>query len=429
MGNQKELSAMETNGVEMRKKVIIKAPILTRSGYGEQSRFALRALRTREDLYDIYIKPINWGKTSWLFERDEERVWIDQTIEKTINYLSTGGQFDMSLQITIPNEFERLAPVNIGYTAGIETNKVAPQWLIKSNEMDKIITISKHSKEVFENTAYTAENQLGQKVLVKLNTPIDFVSYPVKHFATTKQIDLDLSTNYNFLCVSQMGHRKNIFNTIKWFIEEFRNEDVGLVIKTNLAKNSIMDREASERELNSFLSSEHLRERTCKVYLLHGDMTEEEVNGIYSHPKINAFVSLTHGEGFGLPIFEAAYSGLPVITTGWSGQLDYLYDRNGRENFYNVEFDMLPVQREVVWKEVIEEGSMWAYPREQSAKSMMRKCYNEYSNDNERIAEKIEQVENYLEYLWTEFSEEKVYSDFVNAMSYEDASIDLESLL
>ena len=101
----------------MKRRILLKGPLLTRSGYGEQARFALRSLRSREDLFDIFIQPLQWGKTSWASEMDEERVWIDQTIEKTIGYVQSGGQFDASLQVTIPNEFERLAPVNIGYPA------------------------------------------------------------------------------------------------------------------------------------------------------------------------------------------------------------------------------------------------------------------------------------------------------------------------
>ena len=126
----------------MRKKILLKAPLLTRSGYGEQARFALRSLRSREDLFDVFIQPLQWGQTSWMSDLDDEREWIDHTIEKTIGYIQQGGQFDISFQVTIPNEWERLAPVNIGYTAGIETNKVAHQWLLKGNEMNKIVAVS-----------------------------------------------------------------------------------------------------------------------------------------------------------------------------------------------------------------------------------------------------------------------------------------------
>ena len=67
----------------MKKKIIVRGPALTQSGYGEQSRFALRALRTREDIFDIYLINTNWGKTGWTYEDNEERRWIDAMILKT----------------------------------------------------------------------------------------------------------------------------------------------------------------------------------------------------------------------------------------------------------------------------------------------------------------------------------------------------------
>ena len=58
----------------MRKKVLLKGPILTRSGYGEQTRFALRSLRSRPDLFELYIQPLQWGNTSWIATTDSERL-------------------------------------------------------------------------------------------------------------------------------------------------------------------------------------------------------------------------------------------------------------------------------------------------------------------------------------------------------------------
>ena len=153
-------------GGSMKKKVLLKGPVLTRSGYGEQTRFALRSLRSREDLFDIYIQPITWGHTGWLIEGTEERKWMDETIEKTIGYIQSGGQFDISIQSTIPNEFERLAPINIGYTAGIETTKVAHEWIQISNQMDSLIVVSSHSAEIFKSTEWEAVDQ-------RTNTPSD----------------------------------------------------------------------------------------------------------------------------------------------------------------------------------------------------------------------------------------------------------------
>ena len=323
----------------MRKKILFKAPVLTRSGYGEQSRYALRALRSREDIFDIFVLPLQWGHTSWIGEDTEERQWIDIAIEKTINYTQMQGQFDLSFQVTIANEWEQHAPINIGYTAGIETTQVAPQWLAKGNEMDKIIVVSTFARDMYKNCRYTGQNeQTGQEVLLSLNTPIEAINYPAKKFDELPEVELELDYDFNFLTTAQISPRKNVQNTIKWFVEEFRDEEVGLVVKGNLAKNCLMDREHLFNDLRSFING--LGEKKCKVYLLHGDMTDEEMHSLQRHPKISAFVSLAHGEGFGLPIYEAAYSGTPVVATGWSGHLDFLVDEKGKEHFYNVNFDL-----------------------------------------------------------------------------------------
>ena len=392
----------------MKKKILLKGPLLTRSGYGEQARFALRSLRSREDLFEVFIQPLQWGQTSWTSDMDEERKWIDQTIEKTIGYIQQGGQFDISLQVTIPNEFQRLAPINIGYTAGIETTKIAHQWIQKANEMDKIIVVSNHSKQVFESTEYQAQNtQTGERVILKTQTPVEAVGYPVKTFDNLPELELGVSTAFNFLTVAQFGPRKNLQNTIKWFVEEFRNEDVGLVVKSNIAKNCLMDRNKLLGDLTNFIRQQG--ERQCKVYLLHGDMTDAEMHSLYNNEKIDAFVSLPHGEGFGLPLFEAVYSGLPVVTVGWSGQLDFLLDEEGQEQFYNVAFDLQSVQKEVVWDGVIVADSMWAYAREGSAKEKMRACFKDVEADT---------VSWSNTHLSERFSEQAMYEKFAKAVNF-----------
>ena len=131
------------------KKVFVRGPILSRSGYGEHARFLMRSLRKYEGrLFDIYAHSTNWGHTGWEIEDDEERQWLDNIFKKTQEYAAKEGKFDLSLQVTIPNEWEKLADINVGVTAGIETTMVAPIWLQKAWDMDKIITISQHSKTV-----------------------------------------------------------------------------------------------------------------------------------------------------------------------------------------------------------------------------------------------------------------------------------------
>ena len=398
----------------MKTKLYFKGPLLTRSGYGEQSRFALRAIRSRPDLFDVYIQPLQWGQTSWVSEADEERVWIDQNVEKTIGYIQQGGTFDVSFQVTIPNEWEKLAPVNVGFTAGMETTKVAHQWIEKGNEMDRIVVVSNHSKNTYKNTEYNAtNNQTGENLTLALQTEIDVANYPTKDFGEYEGLDLNLDYDFNFLCMAQFGPRKNMPNTVKWFVEEFHDEEVGLVIKSNIAKNCLMDREKLFHDLKGFINN--FPNRKCKVYLLHGDLDDKEVHSLFENPKIKAFVTLTHGEGFGLPVFEAAYTGVPVVAPGWSGQLDFLVNKStGKSEFYNVEYDLHPIPEHVVWEGVIIKESMWSNPREHSAKQKMRECFSDLTGDkNTKIIERFKQ---HAEYLHETFSEKKQYAVMVNSI-------------
>ena len=190
----------------------------------------------------------------------------------------------MSLQVTIPNEWEKVSPMDVGYTAGIETNKISPTWIEKSKVVDKIIVTSDHSKNVFLDTTYDMMNsQTKQKVgTVRCHTPIETVGYPVKQIIKEK-LNLDLKTDFNFLVVSQWGPRKNIGSTISWFVEKFKdNPDVGLVVKGFFRNNCNMDREGSENAIKNLVP----KDAKCKVYLLHGDLTDGEMSDLYTNKKI-----------------------------------------------------------------------------------------------------------------------------------------------
>lgn len=366
----------------MKKKILIEGPILTQSGYGEHARFIMRSLKSQEEIFDIYAIPLNWGNTSWLFENNQEREWVDQIINKTVNYINLQGQFDIYVHIGIPNELKRKAPVTIEVTAGIETTKVAPEWIdICNRECDKIITVSKHAKETFENSVWRVRDQFSRELDLKLKVPVEVVGYPIKEFKELGDHKewLSLDYDFNFLCVAQWGPRKNLHNTIKWFLEEFKNDKVGLVCKVNHSNNSLLDRTACENTLETILKD--YPDKKCKIHLIHGDMNEDEVHNLYIHPQIKAIVNFGHGEGFGLPLFEAAYCGLPVITVDYSGQKDFLYmevDGKNKKAFTSVPYDLKKIQPEAVWNGVLHQDSEWAFVKPFGAKSAMRECYKDY---------------------------------------------------
>ena len=397
----------------MKKQIYVRGPFLSQSGYGEQSRFALRALKSQEERFDIYLQPIPWGETGWVWADNEFRRWIDERIKMT-QILIHKKQFkpDISLQITIPNEFEKVAPINIGYTAGIETTKVAPQWLAKGNEMDKLLVVSNHAKTTYVNTVAQAQNtQTGEIQPYKLTKPIEVVHEITPRHSPTPIEGFDPKTKFNFLMISQWGPRKNFENAIKWWVEEFIDQNVGLVLKTSIKSNCVMDFEYLEKRVESLLSG--YKDRKCKVYLLHGDLTEGQMSWLYNHDKIKAMVNIAHGEGFGLPLFEAAREALPIVTIPWSGQMDFLH-HDGENYFQEVDYSLRPIQQEARWDGVLEQDSMWAFADQGSYKMTLRKTHKKWKQAK-KTAEKLQILLN------EKFNEEKLYSQFCDAVHTQSA--------
>tara|TARA_Y100000310_G_C20679811_1_gene815226 strand:- start:1048 stop:3129 length:2082 start_codon:yes stop_codon:yes gene_type:complete len=397
----------------MRKKILVKGPILSRSGYGVQSRFAIAALKSRPDLFDIYLQNLNWGGTGQI--SDSTREWVDETALKTVIYRQQGGQFDLSLQITIPNEFEKMAPINIGYTAGIETTKVAPQWIAKTNEVvDKLIVVSSHSKNVFENTKYDVKNQKGEEFPGwGLQKPVEVVNFPTTD-TVAEPLEINIVTDTNFLVVSQWGPRKNIERTITGFIDQFRDdENVGLILKTNSANDSTMDREYTATRLTRLLKN--CGEYNCKIYFIHGELTDGNLTWLYQHPTMKALINISHGEGFGLPLFEAAQSGLPLITITWSGQLDFICKPNKKgknvPKAIRVDYDIKPVQADAVWDGVIQKDSMWAFAKENSYKKALKSSLEKEKHHRQ-------EADVLRKHILKNFTPEKQYGEFVEALGF-----------
>ena len=410
------------------KNILVRGPALSRSGYGEQTRFALRALKQYEDRFNILLINIPWGQTGWISEDTDERKWLDFLLVRTQQYINEQMPIDIVLHVTIPNEWEKTPALNIGYTAGIETTKVSPQWIEKANQMDKIIVVSNHSKNIYEQTEYQVVNENSNEVVkIKTNTPIEVINYAVRD-TEFKKIDIDFEYDFNFVAVAQMGPRKNLVNTIKWFIDEFHDDEVGLLVKTNIGNCSTADRMLTEEKFKELIKE--YPDKKCKIYLLHGDLTLKEMNYIYCHPKIKCYVTLTHGEGFGLPVFEAAYHGLPVIAPRWSGQNDFLHAPVKSKNrkkaklrplFCRVDYTLRPIPPEAVWDSVLQADSMWCYPSEQDYKKKLRDMLDNHTK-YKSMATQLKK------HILSNFTEEVQYKAFADAV-YKEAEFDVQDWL
>jgi glycosyltransferase involved in cell wall biosynthesis len=414
MGKQKRVSGLGAIRAMRRKKILVKGPALSASGYGEQARFALECLKSREDIFDIFVEPINWGKTGWISMDTDMAQWINHMIMKTHFHNQNHGIYDISLQVTIPNEWQKIAPINVGYTAGVETNLVAPVWIEKSTLMDRIITTSKHAADSYTSTSYTARNNETGEVVgdYRTSTPIHPVNYCTRYTDATS-LDIDVKTKFNFLTVAQWGPRKNVENTIRWFLDVFKeNEDVGLVLKCNIMKNCVLDRHYMKVKLNNMLSA--YPDRKCSVYLLHGDLTNGEMAALYNHPKIKGLLSLTHGEGFGLPLFEAACNGLPVLAPDWSGQVDFLYgnvkNKKGKISrkalYTKLDYTLETVPPQAVWEGVIQKESKWCNVVEKDCKDKLNSFYKNYNFA-------VGKAKKLKAHLSKEFAPDKKYAEFV----------------
>ena len=198
------------------KKVYVRAPLLTRSGYGEHARLIVDALSKRPDVFDLYVEPIDWGTTSWITDTDHKRKYYDFLIEKKQKH---NGPYDLSVQVSIPPEFKKYAPINIGVTAGIETDRVSPSWIQHASHMDMMIVTSKHAHQGFLRKDVKAQLPNGQVVDILYDSNTKVINYPVKGVrAEDLSESIKLPNDYNFLTIAQWGPRKNLDNLIRWFV-------------------------------------------------------------------------------------------------------------------------------------------------------------------------------------------------------------------
>ena len=316
----------------IKQTLLFRGPIKTRSGYGAHSRDLLESLY-KMDLFDIKIDSCGWGSTplTALEEGNEFHNWINENIVTTVT-----EQPDIYVQVTVPNEFQRFGRFNIGVTAGIETTVASKSWVDGCNRMDHIITTSTFSRDVLLQTVYNeTENTTGKLVKqYRIEKPISVLFEGVDtniYNNEFKGIDFDITEKDAFLFVGHwlkgdLGQdRKDVGMLIRCFIEAFKDEEVkpALVLKTSSASFSVKQREEFRKKIEDIVKQSNVK-TPPSIYLLFGELSNEEMNELYNHPKIKAMVSITKGEGFGRPLLEFTMTGKPVIASNWSGHKDFL---------------------------------------------------------------------------------------------------------
>ena len=398
-------------------------PFNTRSGYGDHARSIFYALHD-SGKYNIKLWDVNWGNTPRNFLKQENKMH-KLLINRMLSEPTMDTQPDIYIDIRIPNEFETFGKFNIGITAGVETTAVSQKWLEGCNKMDLIIVPSNHSKSSFTNSFYEKmqnmpdgnDKKIGELKLEKpMEVVFEGVDTNIYKKLDVKQLDRKIlnlinetiNEKFAFLFVGQWGNgeygedRKDIGKLVKIFYETFANlkDRPALILKTSGADLSLLDERECLHKIKSIKANFPSDWNLPNVYLLHGDFTDEEMNEMYNHPKIKCFVSFTHGEGFGRPMLESTIVGLPVICSGWSGQLDFLDD--DASMLLNGKLEKIP--KSIVWKDILIEESSWFVVDENDAYAKLTYAFKNPYDIKEKA--KLQQRRNLEKYTMAKMLEE-----------------------
>lgn len=344
------------------KKVLVRGPLLSESGYGNHARQVFRWLIEKHPELEVKTQILPWGSTSWCINPDAEDGIVGEVMKRTSNVDSL---FDCSFQIQLPNEWDpKLAKVNVGVTAVVESDRCNPAWIDACNGMNYVVVPSTFCENTLRSTG-------------RVNVPIHVIreSFTREIFEERGTFDEDFDTDFNFLIVGTLtgnnpfNDRKNIFFAIKWICEEFANDkNVGIVLKTNIGRGTRLDWGGVQSMIQKVIG-EVRKGPYPKVHVIHGIMSNESVAGLYKHPKIKALVAPTRGEGFGLPILEAAASELPVIATAFSGHMDFMT----MGKFIQLDYTLQNIHDSRIDNTIWIRDTKWAEVKETDFKRKLRK--------------------------------------------------------
>jgi len=365
---------------------IVSAPVDTFSGYGARSRDFVKALIETQPDWDVKILSKRWGNTRTGYLADHNDTMLTPLIVNSADY-----QPDVFIQITVPNEFQKVGRYNIGVTAAMETTLADASWIEGCNRMDLIIVSSEHGKTVLQDSKYSVQDSRTGQITskVELGTPIKilFEGVDLNTYFPVKST-LDISSIKESWCYLFVGHwmqgkigedRKNVGYLVKSFLETFKNKPnaPALILKTQVGGSSVMDKEKILKKIDEIRKT--VKGTLPNIYVLHGELSDEEVNELYNHEKVKAMVSLTKGEGFGRPLLEFTTTDKPVIASGWSGQVDFL----SKEFTIVVGGELRKVDKSAAVKGMILEEALWFTPSDEQVSQAFKEVFKNYKKYKE----------------------------------------------
>lgn len=314
---------------------IVSCPIDVISGYGSRSRDFVKALiKAKGNEWDISILPQRWGECPYGA--------LDIDVPEDIDLLNRvipqmERQPDIWFQITVANEFQPVGKISIGVSALVETTILPAELLEGLNRMTFNIVSSNFVKKTAESTSFDKldQNTKQNQGTIQLTKPIEvlFEGVDTNKYKRVEKSTFDLSEIKEEFCFLTVAHwltgdvgedRKQLTTLVKSFLTAFKDKKKrpALILKTSLAGFSIIEEEKILDNIESIRKM--VGGDMPNIYLLYGELTEEEMNHLYNHEKVKAF-ALVGNEGFGRPYLEfSAASSKPVIASPFSGHTDFL---------------------------------------------------------------------------------------------------------
>ncbi len=357
------------------KGIKMKSPCLDASGYAKASRGYILALHKLG--IPITLSPMSFESISPDLGKDGDI--IRSLINKDIEY-------NVVLQHCTPEFWEEgkeEGKLNIGYTIW-ECGKLHKEWpaFINSN-VDKIMVATDWNVEVFKKSGVTIPICSIPHVMEKEVPKV-----------STYNITGLKDTTYVFGFVGQWQERKAPLSLIKAYWYAFQNkEDVALVLKTYRSDYSDKEKDAIRTTIRR-LKYVTKFDSYPKIYFIPDMLTEDEMRGFYD--RLDCYVSLDRGEGWGLGHFQAGAAAKPVIATGFGGATAYLTS----DNSYPVDYGMTVVFG-MPWSRWMTGDMLWAEPDVLDGANNMAHVFS--NQEEAKVKGKLLQ-----KYIYTNFTDEVV---------------------
>jgi glycosyltransferase involved in cell wall biosynthesis len=204
----------------------------------------------------------------------------------------------------------------VGYTVW-ETDTLPHHWQPLLEKVDRIMVPCEFNRALFHEAS-------GKPVFVVphacRNSLIPPETSEIDRFRHQHGIDSD---RFVFYTINTWNARKALWDVITAYLMAFNQHDpVVLVVKTDAkGPTNPSDRGSSPTRAQVETICSNFPD-AARIVIIDDTLFDRDIELL--HLAGDVYVSLARSEGWGLGMFDAAWFGNPVISTGWGGQLDYL---------------------------------------------------------------------------------------------------------